>query len=460
MERAKSFEVLNPCDLSVIETLNFHSDEYIESAIVEASEALVVDIRDGLQLRIDAFRRVALLLSQRQEEFVQVMISEGGKPRKDSLVEFKRALQGIEAAIGELYQFGGREVPMSLSASSAAHRAYTRRVPIGVNLAISAFNHPLNLMIHQVVAPILAGCPVLVKPALKTPLSAMKFVSLLHEAGISKAQLKLILLPDSKMSELVADGRFALVNFIGSSAVGQKIQRLVSTHTEVVLEHGGNAPLILTPSAKWKERVESIARSAFAHAGQVCVSLQNVFVHESLASEFTQALIKCTESLVVGNSSEERTDIGPMIRPEARARVLRVLDGLDESEILLAAKQMDQTFLTPTIARPKSWHNPVVIDEIFGPVLNLLTYREASEVTSFLRDSRYAFQGAVWSQDISEIHFFERHLKLQTLMVNELPSFRVDWMPFGGFNDSGRGLGGFRATYEVVTREIMTLTRF
>lgn len=451
------FDVINPFDQKKIETLAFQSPAEIEATIKRAQTATVAQCSDGLFERMAMMRKVKQLLEERGEDFLALMISEGGKPKRDSKVELGRALQGIEAALAELYQFGGREIPMGLSMSSQSRRAYTRRIPRGINLAISAFNHPLNLLIHQVVAPLLAGCPVILKPALKTPLTAQKFVALFHEAGFSSNQLQLLLVSDDVMPALVADKRLAVVNFIGSAGVGHLIQKGVSLHTKVILEHGGAAPLILGQKAKWRHRRDTILKAAFAHAGQVCVSLQNLFVPTSMIDEVAEALVAGASHLVVGDPRELTTDIGPMIRPESCARAMKSCEDLSPAEILLAPMLKSATLMTPAILRPKKLDHPLIAQEVFAPILNLISYEEREEVVHSIEKSPYAFQAALWSQNVGEINFYERALPAQTFIVNDAPSFRVDWMPFGGFRDSGLGLGGFRATYEEVTREVLTV---
>ncbi len=459
-----AFDVINPCDQSVLERLNFHDQAFVEEAFARAQTALSFDMRTGLHTRVSAMRIAARLLKEREEEFIQLMVSEGGKPIRDSRVEFARAHLGIEAAIAELYHLGGSEIPMGLTPSSAQRRAYTRRVPVGINLALCAFNHPLNLLIHQVVAPVLAGCPVILKPALKTPLTALKFVSLLHEAGIDERLIQLVLIPDQRVTALVEDSRVKLLNFIGSSKVGKMLASKASVGVRVLLEHGGAAPLIITKSALSESlgSTDLFAKAAMAHAGQVCVSLQNIFVPKNQAADFAHKLAKSCEALIVGNALDEKTDVGPLIRGEARARVLGVLRAFEESgkgEIILAPKSSGESFLTPGVTHIKDWNCELVEEEIFGPVVNVVEYEDLQSLCEFLSQSNYAFQAALWSKELSEVDYVERHLEAQALMINELPSFRVDWMPFGGFKDSGVGVGGFRATYLEVTREVLTVIK-
>lgn len=458
------FDVINPCDYSVLERLNYHSDQFVEDAFKKASDALNFDIRTGLHSRIAAMRVAQSLLKEREEEFLSVMVKEGGKPLRDSRVEFSRALLGFEAAIAELYNLGGQEIPMGLGASSVGRRAYTRRVPVGINLALCAFNHPLNLLIHQVIAPVLAGCPVILKPALKTPLTALKFVSLLHEAGIDQSLISLILVPDEKVANLVSDERVKVLNFIGSDRVGKMLAAKAPVGARILLEHGGAAPLIVTESGvdHALTMLESMARSGFAHSGQVCISLQNIFVPARIQREFAQRLAAVAATLRVGDSSLEATDIGPMIRSEARARVLSELQNFEsqgQGEILLKGSPSGESFLSPSVTFVTDSNCNLVTREIFGPVINVVGYNRLDELCRELSSSAYAFQAALWTRELSDVDYVERHLEVQALLVNELPTFRVDWMPFGGFKDSGAGMGGFRATYESVTREVLTISK-
>ena len=271
--------------------------------------------------RIEILEKLAGLMSAQVEELTRIAAEEGGKPYRDSKVEVLRAINGVKLAAAELYNLRGEEIPMGMTAASVNRLAFTTREPIGVVLAISAFNHPLNLIVHQVIPAVATGCPVIVKPASSTPVSCFNLVKLLYESGLPEDWCTALVCKRELAEKLASDPRIGYVTFIGSHEVGWRLRSILAPGTRVALEHGGVAPVIVDESADIDTIVPPIAKGGFYHAGQVCVSVQKVFVHESKARNFAEKLAAEADKMIVGDPLDPLTDIGPLITESDAIRV-------------------------------------------------------------------------------------------------------------------------------------------
>src|SRR5918998_2714237 len=272
--------------------------------------------------RIAILRRLAALVEGKRDHLALQIAREGGKPLRDAVVEVNRAVDGVMNAADELRNFAGREIPMGLTAASAGRWAFTTREPIGVVAAISAFNHPLNLIVHQVVPAIAVGCPVIVKPASTTPLSCIDFVALAHEAGLPEPWCQTFIPETNDLAEALAtDPRVAFLSFIGSSRVGWSLRSKLAPGTRCALEHGGVAPAIIDRSADLDRIIEPLTKGGYYHAGQVCVSTQRIYVHADLQREFIDRFTARVEALQVGDPVLADTEVGPLIAPREAERV-------------------------------------------------------------------------------------------------------------------------------------------
>ncbi len=262
------------------------------------------------EFRLSVLEKLAGLVSERIDDLAREATREGGKPLSDSIVELKRAVSGIKAAHESVSRLTGREIPMDLNAASKNRFAVTYREPRGVALAVSAFNHPFNLLIHQAVTAFAAGCPVIVKPAPATPLSAVSLVKLMHEAGAPEDFVQLLLCENDTTTKLVGDPRVTFLNFIGSSKVGALLRSKLSPGATCVLEHGGVAPVILDETADVEDAVPLLTKAGFYHAGQVCVSVQRIFAHRSIFEELTEKMVWAAQALSVGDPKPPIGDPG------------------------------------------------------------------------------------------------------------------------------------------------------
>ena len=412
--------------------------------------------------RISVLEKTAVIMQERFEYLAMEAAREGGKPLVDSRVEVARAIDGVKNCAELLRNEPGREIPMGINAASEHHLAFTRREPIGVVVAVSAFNHPLNLIVHQVGPAIAAGCPVIVKPAEDTPLSCMRFVSILREAGLPEAWCQACVTEDHAVAEkLVTDERVGFFSFIGSARIGWMLRSKLAPGARCALEHGGSAPVILAADADLDTNLPLIAKAGFYHAGQVCVSVQRVFAPADLAEEVAQRLAEHGNDMLVDDPVLEETDIGPLIRPREVERVDEWVQQAieDGAELLSGGKPASNTCYPATVLLDPPDTTTISCNEVFGPVICVYSYDDIDDAIRRANNVPYSFQAAVYTRDIDTALHAYRYLDASAVMVNDHTAFRVDWMPFAGLKQSGHGVGGIRYTYEDMTIEKMAVIR-
>lgn len=413
--------------------------------------------------RIDILRHLARLVRRDAETLAMLIAREGGKPLTDARIEVTRAINGIEGAAGELEHLAGSEIPMGLTPASENRLAFTTREPAGVVAAISAFNHPLNLVVHQVVPAIATGCPVIIKPAATTPLSCKRFVALVHEAGLPPDWCQFALPEDNAVAEqLATDPRVAFLSFIGSAKVGWSLRSKLPAGTRCALEHGGAAPVIIDRSADLDAVITPLVKGGYYHAGQVCVSVQRVFVHEEIMPDFAARFTAAVAKLRIGDPILAETEVGPLILPR---EVTRVEDWVREAgsggaQILTGGKRLGEHAYAPTILLEPPASARVSQQEVFGPVTCLYAYTALDEAIARANALPYAFQASVFSSDINVALRSARTLEASAVMVNDHTAFRTDWMPFAGWRQSGYGIGGIPYTMRDMSHEKMIVLKF
>jgi len=458
----KTFGVYNPFDESLIETLGYVDEASAFGALQRAHE-LHADRAAWLSAarRAEILERFAGLVESRAEQLAGQAAREGGKPLKDSRVELARAANGVRVAVGEIGQLHGVEVPMGLTASSAQRFAHTYREPRGVVLAISAFNHPFNLIIHQVITAVAAGCPVLVKPAAATPLSARSVVELLREAGLPPGWCQLLLCERAVTRKLVADRRVSYMTFIGSARVGWSLRSKLAPGAACALEHGGVAPVIIDASADLADAIPLLTRGGFYHAGQVCVSVQRIYVHSGVLEPFCEAFVGAAERLRTGDPLDPATDVGPLIKRSELRRVDAWVKAAVASgaKLLCGGHALSDTTYAPTILLDPPDDALVSQEEVFGPVVAVYSYDDIDDAITRANAPDLFFQASVFTRDLDTALSVSRRLKGMAVMVNDHTAFRVDWMPFGGHRQSGLGVGDIGHTMREMSIERMVVFR-
>ncbi|MCH6483660.1 aldehyde dehydrogenase family protein [Pseudoxanthomonas sp. LH2527] len=431
---------------------------------LQAAERVFKD-RDGWlkpHQRVAILRRLAALMEDRRDHLALQIAREGGKPLTDAIVETTRAIDGVHNAADELRTFAGREIPMGLSAAAENRWAFTTKEPIGIVAAISAFNHPLNLIVHQVAPAIAVGCPVIVKPAATTPLSCLEFVALVHEAGLPEPWCQSFLPEGNELAEqLATDRRVAFLSFIGSARVGWSLHAKLAHGARSALEHGGAAPAIVDRSVDLDRIIEPIVKGGYYHAGQVCVSTQRIYVHRDIADDFTQRLIARVERLRTGDPSLKDTEVGPLILPREADRVAAWIDDAVAGGATLATggARLSETTLQPTVLLDPAADARISLQEVFGPVVAVYRYGDLDEAIARANALPTAFQASIFAQDIDIALRAANRLDASAVMINDPTAFRTDWMPFAGRRESGYGTGGIPYTMRDMTQEKMILMR-
>ena len=412
--------------------------------------------------RIEVLYRLASLMEPLREKFSRLIAQEGGKPLVDAGVEANRAIDGVRNAAEELRNFAGREIPMGLTAASTGRWAFTTREPIGVVVAISAFNHPLNLIVHQVAPAIAVGCPVIVKPAPATPLCCQEFVRLVREAGLGEPWCQTFLPTDNALAErLATDPRIAFLSFIGSARVGWYLHGKLAPGTRCALEHGGAAPAIVDRSADLDQVIEPLVKGGYYHAGQVCVSTQRIFVHADIQAEFVERFVKRVAALRVGDPLSRETEVGPLIHPREADRVQSWIEeaAAGGGRIVVGGERLSATTLRPAILVQPPANSKVSRQEVFGPVTCIYGFTKLDEAIEAANSLPVAFQASIFTREIGPALRAAERLDASAVMVNDHTAFRTDWMPFAGRRHSGYGIGGIPWSMREMTQEKMIVLR-
>ncbi|WP_207265929.1 aldehyde dehydrogenase family protein [Pseudomonas sp. GW101-3H06] len=412
--------------------------------------------------RIEILHRAAELIGERKIKIATQAASEGGKPLKDSIAEVERGIDGILNSIEVLRTESGHVIPMGLNAASANRVAFTQFEPIGVVVAVSAFNHPFNLIVHQVIPAIAVGAPVIVKPATNTPLSCRVLVDILIEAGLPQGWAQMVLPTDNAITgKLVSDPRVGFFSFIGSAAVGWMLRSTLAPGTRCALEHGGAAPVVLAADADLEDALPRIARGGFFHAGQVCVSVQRVFCHSSIAEQVAERLGQLGDAMVVGDPTDPYTDVGPLITEREMNRVGQWVNEAVASgaRLISGGRALGNNCYAPTVLLNPSINSSVMQKEVFGPVVAVYAFDDLAEAIRLANALPYAFQAAVFTQNLDTAMQCYQDLNATAVMVNESTTFRVDWMPFAGAGLSGHGVGGIAHTMKDMQVEKMMVWR-
>lgn len=456
-------DVVSPFDGALIKTIQKQSADEAK-AMLNKAEALFKNRDAWLEPkeRIEILNKLAKLVEAEAEDFAMLIAREGGKPLTDARVEVARAIDGIALAVDELDDLlAEKEVPMGRTEASKGYKALVNQEPIGVVVAVSAFNHPLNLIVHQVVPAIAVGCPVIIKPATSTPLNCIRFVELVHKAGLPEDWCR-VCVCDNEVSEiLVTSEKIGFFTFIGSAKVGWWLKSKLAAGVRCALEHGGVAPVIVDKTADLDMTIPSLLKGGFYHAGQVCVSVQRVYVHDSIVDEVAARLAEGAAKLKVGDATLEDTEVGPLILPDEVDRVEEwVEEALNKgAKLLTGGKRLSDTTYAPTVLFNPTADSKVSNAEVFGPVVCVYPYSDYKEAIDRANSLDVAFQASVFTKDMELANDCVKRLDATAVMVNEHTAFRVDWMPFGGRMHSGYGIGGIGYTMHDMVKPKMSVVK-
>ena len=455
-------EVHAPYDGALLGTVDVADAKAVETALATAY-GLHRDRSKWLApaKRIEILRRLAAIMASQAEALALAAAREGGKPLIDSRGEILRAIDGVTSCAEVLRTEAGHVIPMNINPPSAGRTAFTQHEPIGVVVAVSAFNHPVNLIIHQVAPAIAAGCPVIVQPSADTPLSCFRVVKLMHEAGLPPEWGQALFVERDLSEKLVTDPRVAFFSFVGSARVGWMLRAKLAPGTRCTLEHGGAAPVVVAADADMERALHALAKGGFYHAGQVCVSVQRIYVERGIAEDLGRRLADLATKLRVGDPALAETEVGPLIRA---GEVTRIASWVEEAvqrgaKLLSGGRALEHNCYAPTVLYDPPDDCRVSRDEVFGPVVCVYPYDDMADAVKRANALPWSFQAAVFTQDIDTAMRAYRELDASAVMVNDHTAFRVDWMPFAGLRQSGLGVGGIPYTIHDMRIEKMCVIK-
>ncbi|MGH9263417.1 MAG: aldehyde dehydrogenase family protein [Acidimicrobiales bacterium] len=429
--------VRSPYDGSEVGRVPRHGRDDVDKAVAAAARSLRDQPLPPWR-RAEILDTAARLLAERLEDFAGTIAREAAKPIKTARVEAKRAASTLTFAAVAARTLTGETVPIDAAEVGEGRLAFTLRVPIGVVGAISPFNFPLNLVAHKVAPAIAAGCPVVLKPASQTPLSALALAALLVDCGLPPGYLQVVTGGGGEVGNaLVEHPDVAYISFTGSSEVGWGIAAKAGGK-KVALELGNNSPVIIEADGDWDKAARTIATAGFSHAGQSCVSVQRVYVASGIADDFTATLAKLVDDLVVGDPLDEATDVSALITEDDRERVASWIDeAVAQGATVAAGGGIEQGILRPTVLTGVTPDMRVSRDEVFGPVVAVQAYETLDDALRLADDTRYGLQAGIFTTNLSSALRAARELRFGTVLVNEVPTWRADQMPYGGVRDSG-----------------------
>jgi glyceraldehyde-3-phosphate dehydrogenase (NADP+) len=448
----RPLRVVNPFDGSGVANTWVAGEDELEQATRAALAAAPV-LRDlPIYERARILEAAAGEIRGARERFAREMAQEAGKPIRDALVEVDRATMTFEVSAQEARRLSGEVIPLDLAPHGRGRFAISRRFPLGPIAAISPFNFPMNLAAHKVAPAIAAGNPVVLKPATKTPLSALNLASVLERAGLPRGGLSVLPLSRETGDRLVADDRFKLLTFTGSSVVGWGMKARAGKK-RVILELGGNAGVIVDRTADLDFAAKRVVTGGFAFSGQSCISVQRVYVEDSIFEAFTTNLVRRVEALTVGDPLDRSTDLGPMIDESEAARVEAWVGEAVAlgARVVAGGRRLGPSLYAPTVLTDVPSSAKVCAQEVFAPLVGVYRFSDFNGALTELNRSAYGLQAGVFTNDLDRtLTAFDR-AEVGGLIVNDVPTWRIDHMPYGGVKDSGLGREGPRYTIEEMT---------
>ena len=451
IEEGELVEIHAPYDGSVIASVFQGRREHAEAAIAAAVKAFGTTRRLPAFERQRVLRRVSENIAERKQEFARTMAQEAGKPIKAARTEVERAIFTFNVAAEESTRIYGEYLPLDWQEFTAGRWGIVRRFPLGPIAGITPFNFPLNLVAHKVAPAIAAGCPMVLKPAPQTPLTAMLLAEAVQQAGWPDGGLNVLPLSNEDAGLLVSDDRIKLISFTGSAAVGWQIKKNCGKK-KVVLELGGNAGVIVHSDADLAYAADRCVMGGFSYAGQTCISVQRILVERSVCGKFTDQLLEGVKKLKTGDPLDESSDVGPLIRESDAVRASDwIQEAVRDGARLLCGGQRQGTMLEPTVLTGTRPEMKVNCQEIFAPVVTVESYDDFNQALKQVNNSPYGLQAGLFTRDAKLIFNAYEELEVGGLVAGDVPAFRIDHMPYGGIKDSGLGREGLRYAIEEMT---------
>jgi acyl-CoA reductase-like NAD-dependent aldehyde dehydrogenase len=460
LETGETYEVQSPYDGAPVAVVHRARPEEVEGAIAGAVEAFATTRRLPSWQREQVLERISASIAERSEELARTIALEAGKPIRTARVEVDRAAYTFSVAAEESKRIYGEIVPLDWLPGNEGREALIRRVPLGPVVGITPFNFPLNLVAHKVAPALAAGNPILLRPASQTPCSSLALGQIVLEAGWPESAIAVLPCSTETARPLVEDDRIKLLTFTGSPLVGWGLKGRAG-RKRVTLELGGNAAVIVNDDADVGYAAERVAWGGFAYAGQTCISVQRVYVHEKIYGAFARELVSLVEALTVGDPLDEATDVGPVID---HSNADRIEDWLEEAKAagatVLTGGERDGNLWRPTVIEGAPEDVRVSCEEVFAPFVGLYRFGDVQEAIDAAGHSEFGLQAGIFTNDMRVVEDAFDRIDVGGLMVNDVSSFRIDHMPYGGVKSSGMGREGLRYAIEEMTEpKLLTTNR-
>jgi glyceraldehyde-3-phosphate dehydrogenase (NADP+) len=444
-------EIVDPFTGQVVGTVPLGAPEDLDHAIEAAREAFEITRELSSWERERMLKGIADGIAARRDEIVERMIAESGKPRQFSAAEITRAVSTFTLAAEEAKRFGGEVIPVDIEERSKGYLAFTRRFARGPVAGISPFNFPLNLLAHKIAPALATGSTIVVKPPMQAPLTSLLLAEIAAKAGVPHGALNIVHMEPEVAETLATDERLTLVSFTGSARVGWMLKQKAGKKP-VLLELGSNSGMIVHRDANLAWALDRAAIGGFAHAGQVCIKVQRLFVDRAIADEWIPAFVDRVDNLRMGDPRDPETVVGPLIDDAAAERIEAWLaEAVAHGAEVLTGGQREGRFIRPAVVTRVGRNEKLFREEIFGPVVVIETYDRFEDAVARVDDSRYGIHAGIFTHDVRRILYAFEHIKVGGVIVNDSPMFRVDNFPYGGVKDSGLGREGVRYAMEAMT---------
>jgi acyl-CoA reductase-like NAD-dependent aldehyde dehydrogenase len=455
-----TLRVTNPYNGEVIGRTYLGSDDELEKAIDCAQTAQKAIRELPSFVRYEALMKIAGLIRNEREDYAQLLCLESAKPIRYALSEVDRAIQTFVVAAEEAKRLPKEYIDLDWTQAGAGKEGLVKYFPVGLVAGISPFNFPLNLAVHKIAPAIASGCPIILKPSTTTPLTALKLAIAISKTNLPKGAVSILPMDRKTGNLLVTDERFKMLTFTGSPEVGWKMKQEAGKK-KVVLELGGNAAVIVSESAEIKQAVAKCIVGGFSYSGQVCIHAQRIYVHNQVFSEFSKKFIHAVKRLKAGDPLHPETEISAMIDETNAIRVETwVNEAINDGALLLTGGIREGSFYSPSVLSGTQSAMKVCALEVFGPVVTLEPYSSFDEVISKINEGKFGLQAGVFTNDLNEMNKAFGQLEVGGIIINDVPTFRVDHMPYGGIKDSGLGREGVKyAMMEMMEPKILVKNR-
>ncbi len=459
-ETASTLKVTNPYDDSEVGNTFLATRDDLDAAI-RAAQAVVPELRaNPTWQRARWLRQLATRLEAKRDVVIETLAREAGKPLTDATTEFNRGIFTIEYAAEEANRVGGEVIPLDLMESSTGRTGIMRRVPIGPIAGITPFNFPLNLALHKVAPAIASGNPIVLKPASSTPLTMLLVARELHELGMPAGAISILPMDRETGDAMVEDDRFKMLSFTGSPVVGWSMKERAGKK-KVTLELGGNAGVYIDDDADVDFAVSRIRTGGFAYAGQACISVQRVLIHKDRYEEVRDKLVEAVASLKVGDPLSKDTEVGPMIDEKQATRAEQwIQEAAKDGATILTGGERSGTLLQPTVIENAPLTSRICAEEAFAPVIAVAPVESFAAGINQINDSDFGLQAGIFTNNLEHSLAAFEEVEAGGVIINDVPAYRIDHMPYGGMKDSGLGREGLRWAIEDMTEpKLMVINR-